>query len=97
MRFAVLLASRAVLFLERGSCSEKNFYAKKIAGVLKYCAGPVLGGRCMWWLLLVLTVEGYRAEAVYATEAECKRLAQAEDLCVPVQLKFVVPEGVPVA
>lgn len=43
----------------------------------------------MWWLLLVFTVEGYRAEIIVQTESQCAAIKHTEqDLCIPVQVSF---------
>lgn len=48
----------------------------------------------MWWILLILTVDGLTANTVHRTQADCAAVA-AEYVtarCVPVEIRF--PEGV---
>lgn len=47
----------------------------------------------MWWMLLVLTVEGYSADSVYKNLDECLAARGEADVCVRVNISFA--EGVP--
>lgn len=83
---------------------RKNFAAKKFTGVLrktwmKFFLNTLwakVGGQTMWWILLILTVDGLTADTVHRTQADCEAVA-AEYVtarCVAVEIRF--PEGVSV-
>jgi hypothetical protein len=48
----------------------------------------------MWWILLILTVDGLTADTVHRTESECWSRAEEYTAarCVAVEIRF--PEGV---
>ncbi len=48
----------------------------------------------MWWILLILTVNGLTADTVHKTLAECESRAEEYTAarCVAVEIRF--PEGV---
>lgn len=46
----------------------------------------------MWWLLLVLTAEGYSADTVYNSLDKCLAAKAAEDVCVRVNVSFAEPQ-----
>lgn len=83
---------------------RKNFAAKKFAGVLRKTwiefflntLWAKLGGRTMWWILLILTVDGLTADTVHRTLKDCESRAReyAVARCVAVEIRF--PEGVSV-
>jgi hypothetical protein len=42
----------------------------------------------MWWMLLILTVEGYRADSIYPTLELCvKQLNNSQGQCIPVEVR----------
>lgn len=54
--------------------------------------GSFRGGQTMWWLLMILTAEGYAADTVYNSLDRCLAAKNSEDVCVRVTVSFAEPQ-----
>jgi hypothetical protein len=45
----------------------------------------------MWWMLLILTAEGWMAHSIYPSREICEQQQQGEKQCITVEVRFSEP------